>query len=46
VRIARVKGKRREVRRQLAAKSVELLQAYRQGREVGENCPLKKALGS
>lgn len=43
--IARVKGKRREVRRQLAAKSVELLQAYRQGREVGVNCPLQKALG-
>ena len=42
--IARVKGRRREVRRQLAAKSVEVLQAYRQGREVAENCPLKKAL--
>lgn len=41
MRIARVKGKRREVRRQLAAKSIELLQAYRQGREVSENCPLK-----
>ena len=44
MRIARIKGKRREVRRQLAAKSVTLLQAYRQGRELAENCPLKKAL--
>jgi len=42
--IARVKGRRREVRRQLAVKSVEVLQAYRQGREVAGNCPLKKAL--
>jgi hypothetical protein len=44
MRIARIKGKRREVRRQLAEKSVKLLQAYRQGRELAENCPLKKAL--
>ena len=42
--IARVKGKRRAIRRQLAAQSVTLLQAYRQGRELAENCPLKKAL--
>ncbi len=42
--IARVKGRRREVRRQLAAKSIEILQAYRQGREIAANCPLKKAL--
>jgi len=42
--IARVKGKRREVRRGLAVKSMEILQAYRQGREIAENCPLKKAL--
>jgi hypothetical protein len=44
MRIARIKGKRREVRRQLAAQSVKLLQAYRQGRELAENCPLKKVL--
>ncbi len=44
MRIARIKGKRREVRRQLAAKSVTLLQPYRQGRELTESCPLKKAL--
>lgn len=42
--IARIKGKRREVRRQLAVKSVELLQAYRQGRDIADSCPLKKAL--
>ncbi len=44
MRIARVKGKRREIRRQLAAKSIELLQDYRQGREVAEDCPLRRAL--
>ena len=42
--IARVKGRRREVRRLLAARSVELLQAYRQGQELAESCPLRKAL--
>ena len=44
MRIARVKGKRREIRRQLAAQSVKVLQAYRHGDELAENCPLKKAL--
>lgn len=42
--IARVKGRRREVRRLLAARSVELLQSYRQGQDLAESCPLKKAL--
>jgi len=42
--IPRVKGKRREVRRGLAVKSMEILKAYRQGREIVENCPLKKSL--
>lgn len=42
--IARVKGRRREVRRMLAARSVELLQTYRQGLDPAENCPLKRAL--
>ncbi len=42
--IPRIKGKRREIRRQLAAKSVEILQAYRLGRDANENCPLQKAL--
>ena len=40
----RVKGKRREVRRMLARRSQELLQRYRRGEPVGEDCPLKKAL--
>ncbi len=42
--IARVKGRRREVRKLLAARSLEILQAYRQGRAVADHCPLKKAL--
>jgi len=43
--IARIKGKRREIRGQLAAQSVSLMQAYRQGWDIAESCPLKKALG-
>ncbi len=39
-----VKGKRREVRRALAAKSIMILQAYRGGGEIADTCPLKKAL--
>lgn len=42
--IAHVKGKRREVRKQLAAESINVLQVYRQGENVAQNCPLKKAL--
>jgi hypothetical protein len=42
--IARVKGKRREVRRQLAARSKELLARYRRGIGADENCPLLSAL--
>jgi hypothetical protein len=42
--IPRVRGKRREVRRMLAARSKELLGKYRRGELVGEDCPLKKAL--
>lgn len=41
--IARVKGKRREVRRMLAQRSKELLSEYRQGR-MPPNCPLANAL--
>ena len=44
MRIPRVKGKRREMRRMLASRSVELLQAYREGLETSPGCPLKKAL--
>ncbi len=39
-----IKGKRREVRRLLAQRSQELLQRYRRGEPVGEDCPLKRAL--
>lgn len=42
--IPRVKGKRREVRRLLAQRSQELLQRYRRGAAVAEDCPLRKAL--
>jgi hypothetical protein len=43
--IPRIKGKRREVRRMLAARSNELLARYRRGEPVPEECPLRKALG-
>lgn len=42
--IARVKGKRREVRRMLAARSKELLAKYRAGLQVPDDCPLIKAV--
>jgi hypothetical protein len=43
--IARVKGRRREVRRMLAERSRELLRAYREGRDVDPNtCRLQRAL--
>ena len=41
-----VKGKRREVRRLLAERSKELLQRYRGGEVVSDECPLKMALAS
>ncbi|MFG0332910.1 MAG: DUF2293 domain-containing protein, partial [Maioricimonas sp. JB049] len=45
MKIPRVKGKRREVRRMLAAQSRKLLDDYRRGRPVNsENCPLQRAL--
>lgn len=44
MKIARVKGKRREVRRELAARSVRLLEAYRSGAVIPQSCPLRKAL--
>jgi len=43
--IPRQKGKRREVRRMLASRSVQLLEAYRNGEETSQACPLKRALG-
>jgi len=43
--IPRVKGMRREVRRMLAQRSRELLEAYRRGRPVdASSCPLRRAL--
>ena len=44
MRIPREKGKRREVRRMLASRSVELLKAYREGFDTSPSCPLRKAL--
>jgi hypothetical protein len=44
MKIARVKGQRREVRRMLAARSRTVLEAYRQGHAIPESCPLKLAL--
>ncbi len=42
--IARVKGKRREVRRVLARRSHELLASYRRGAPASPTCPLARAL--
>ncbi len=47
MKIARVKGKRREVRRLLAEQSRKLLVNYRAGNSVDlEHCPLLRALGT
>lgn len=46
MKIARVKGKRREVRRALARRSRELLDVYRRGATPAENCPLQRAAAS
>jgi hypothetical protein len=44
--IPRVRGRRREVRRTLARRSVELLGRYRRGEVIPENCPLLRALSA
>lgn len=44
MKIARVKGQRREVRRMLAQRSKEILGAYRRGEPVAAACPLARAL--
>ena len=44
MKIPRIKGKRRDVRLILAQRSHELLDNYRKGESIGEECPLKKAL--
>jgi hypothetical protein len=44
MKIPRVKGKRREVRRMLAQRSQELLDRYRREETAGDECPLERAL--
>lgn len=44
MKIARVKGERRAVRRKLAQESVKVLNAYRRGDEIVKGCVLNKAL--
>jgi hypothetical protein len=45
LKIPRVRGKRRQVRRQLAEQSRRLLETYRAGRDVAAaQCPLRRAL--
>ena len=43
MKIPRIKGKRREVRRMLAQRCQELLGRYRRGEAVGDDCPLYQA---
>lgn len=44
MKVARIKGERRKVRRMLAQRSAALLDTYRSGEIPDEHCPLKKAL--
>ena len=44
MRIPRIQGQRREVRRMLAQRSHELLSGYRRGRPLTAACPLRHAL--
>ncbi|MDH4318856.1 MAG: DUF2293 domain-containing protein [Desulfobulbaceae bacterium] len=44
MKIPRVKGKRREVRRMLAQHSRSLLDSYRRGEDIAPTCPLHAAL--
>ncbi|MCY2963188.1 MAG: DUF2293 domain-containing protein [Planctomycetota bacterium] len=46
LKIPRIRGERREVRRMLARRSHELLERYRRGEAIPANCPLKVALGT
>ncbi len=46
MKIERIKGRRREVRSELAQKSRTILQAYRKGESIPSTCPLKKALAT
>lgn len=45
MRIPRVKGKRRQMRRILAKRSRDLLERYRSGDGGGDGCPLQAAIG-
>jgi hypothetical protein len=44
--VARVKGARRELRRELAQRSRRLLNAYRRGDDTPQNCPLQQTLAA
>lgn len=44
LKIARIKGERRAVRRNLAQQSNKILQRYRKGENILDNCPLQTAL--
>jgi hypothetical protein len=44
MKIPRVKGKRREIRRMLAQRSKDLLSRYREGASPSKDCPLLRAL--
>ncbi len=44
MKIARIKGERREVRRKLADRSRQLLETYQKGLPIEKNCPLQNAL--
>jgi len=44
MKIPRIKGKRREVRRMLAEQSRRLLEKYRAGHAADQSCPLQQAL--
>ncbi len=46
MKIPRVKGKRREVRRMLAQRSKQLLRRYREGEPASDDCILRQALGA
>lgn len=46
LRIPRIKGRRREVRRELASQSRMLLRRYRAGESAPEDCPLRRALAT
>jgi hypothetical protein len=46
MKIPRIKGKRREVRRMLAEQSRRLLEKYRAGQAADHTCPLQRALSN